>query len=251
MGFVVVVASVRGVDATVTDSSGQNLTLGNVTFPDGNNRQQPFLQLKLTKPGKDSDRNEVELHLAASSLKEITIDPASKGKRDYRTRVVVTLVDGTQYRGEVGGQMHGENELGKGSIEFNKLERAAFTRVAGDSDYAPDKTGVAGQIVDENGNNFAVSSVGTGRDNNRATELECDLGEIKLAVPVESIAKIEKTGEVKREYATGPKLRLTMATGRTLDVTADSGRQLAAHFKHGRVEIPLSALATATFEKKK
>jgi len=234
----------------VADTSGQSITLRDVSFGDGN-RTEPFFKLHLRRPGKESRGESVELSLALASLKEVAVDPTVKGERGYRAPVVVTLVDGTQYRGEAGGQLRGENELGKGSLETNKLAKAVFTRAAGDADYAPESGVVRGRMAEKGGNSFDIVSLTSGQGSDATAQIECSVGEVKFSIPIENITGIEHIGEVKREYSTEPKLRLTLASGRTIEITTSSGRHLRAHFKHGIAEVPFELLANATLEKKK
>lgn len=238
------------VDTAVTDKVGQTMTLHEAVFKSGNS-EQPILPLQLAGPGHD-DSNTVECSLQAVMLKEIVPDPAARSESGYRVKLLVTLTDGQQYRGEATGSIAGESDLGKATVEFDKLARAAFSRTTGNVDFSPEAGAVRAEVVDRSGNHFDITaaSVATGRQE-RSNNLPCALGAISLSVPLETIAKIENLGEVKVGYSTTTKLRLTLVSGRSLEVTTGSENGIAGPFKYGNVRVPFSALATATLEKKK
>jgi hypothetical protein len=245
-GSIGLVSSSWATDVAVTDKSGQTMNLQEVVFSEN----KPELSLKLAGPGKESS-DDVECSLQAAMLKEVARDTTAKGD-SYRVKVVVTLSDGQQYRGEVSGSIGGESDLGKATVNFDKLAKAAFTRSAGDAEYAPAKGAISAQVTDKAGNRFEITAAAIGSGNrNQADKLTCSLGEITLSVPLDTVAKIENLGEVKQEYSTGTKLRLTLVSGRTLEVTTGSGNQLSGPFKYGTVEIPFGSMVTATLEKKK
>ena len=245
-GLVGIVSSIRAVDVTVTDKTGQTMMLREVVFDDS----KPRLSLKLPGPASGNS-DDVECSLHAAMLKEITRDTTTKGE-SYQVKVLVTLTDGQQYRGEVSGSFGGESDLGKATVHFDKLAKASFTRSGGDTDYAPEAGTIRAQVTDKTGNRFEVTAAAIATGNRDHSEnLACSLGEISLSVPLDTIAKIENLGEVKAEYSTGTKLRLTLVSGRTLEVTTGSSNQIAGPFKYGTVAVPFRALATATLEKKK
>lgn len=236
----------QAVEANITDLSSQSMTLREVVFEN----KSSTLSLKLAGPGSGNS-DDVECSLQDAMLKEITRDPATKGD-SYRVKVVVTLTDGHQYRGEVGSSLSGESDVGNASVNFQKLAKATFSRAAGDADYVPAAGAIRAQLADKGGNQFEITDVAVSTGNrDQSDSLACSLGEISLSVPLDTITKIENLGEVKQQYSTGTKLRVTLVSGRTLEVTSGTGNKISGPFKYGRVSVPFGALTTATFEKKK